>query len=334
MSPIGVPGSPRCNRPRVERPALGSQLRRRTGQQLGGPSQPFGLLAQNPLELCRCAVGAGGADRRRICQLPPVAHAAGNGLGIEDGEGRRHHLARDLTQDRTPTGEVGRAVGQLHPVVHLPRAGRKPQLLVGLVALGGEVDLSRHGLESSGQQRASGARDACRYSSGQPYARLPAISRRGRAWPAAKSAGPKTTPRWRSCRLFIGVGPDEEKDCIWLGHVRSSRLTDGGDETGRLYLCRFLLTTTHDRIERAYGVPARDSRFARFSVLPQGFSPSDEHRSGSGETLQARSADQHGGDNSERQHAPVPDRVCLNVAEKQHEQPCRRKRRDKEDDNE
>ncbi len=92
----------------------------------------------------------------RVGERPPVGHGGHHDHRVEDGERRRHQLARHLAHDRPAAGEVGRAVGQCH-LAGLARARAEAQLDIGGMALGREVHLPDHGLQ--GRSEAAGRRD-------------------------------------------------------------------------------------------------------------------------------------------------------------------------------
>ncbi len=151
-----VVGEPEGADARVQRSPLDREVFDGPGEQLVGPGQAGRVVAQDAAELTDRARVAGGADGRRVGERPPVGHGGHHDRRVEDGERRRHQLARHLAHDRPAAGEVGRAVGEGH-LAGLAGARAEAQRDIGGMALGREVHLPDHGLQ--GRSEAAGRGD-------------------------------------------------------------------------------------------------------------------------------------------------------------------------------
>ena len=162
-----VVGEPEGADARVQRSPLDREVVDGPGEQLVGPGQAGRVVAQDAAELTDRARVAGGADGRRVGERPPVGHGGHHDRGVEDGERRRHQLARHLAHDRPAAGEVGGAVGERH-LAGLAGAGAEAQRDIGGMALGREVHLPDHGLQgrSEAAGRCDGATVGYRHGSG------------------------------------------------------------------------------------------------------------------------------------------------------------------------
>jgi len=138
--------TPGIVRPRL-RPGAGEQrlavrLERlaRPAHQLDSAVDAVGPPTEDARELADGSVVTGRADGGGVRDRPAEADRRHHGRRVEHPEGRRHHLARHLTHQRTPAGEVRGAVGQ-GDAVGRGRARREAEGRIRRVALRREVHL-------------------------------------------------------------------------------------------------------------------------------------------------------------------------------------------------